>query len=371
MQRRRQSTSSYGSPPHRHFSPLLLIVALIAAILLLISWIVFVQHGSEPTPIPAGEFSVQGNRIYDLHGKPFIIKGVTAVYGRFSGGDANGFGLTNYLHAQRDLNNLKLAGVNLVRILISADYTNMPPGDPNYVADYMQELDNVVQWTTQRGMVAEIANSFTRDFNTSLQFVRQLAARYKSNPYVWIEPMNEPNCDIGTGDPSKCSDWAYWQQQQQQYVEAIREAGMTSPIVVNTIDWSWNLSKIASYPLHDSNIIYGAHRYPDAHTNFTFNAVDQADCDREWANLSGQFAIIVDEVGIVNNGKTYLSWGQGFIDYVTNWVSKRGGAGAVAFVYYWSDGNTLTGDPQHYHSNSVLTRWGEIFYNSYVTLSIP
>jgi hypothetical protein len=31
---------------------------------------------------------------------------------------------------------------------------------------------------------------------------------------------------------------------------------MLSQIVVNTIDWSWDLSKITSYPLNDSNIIY-------------------------------------------------------------------------------------------------------------------
>jgi hypothetical protein len=310
---------------------------------------------------------VQGNKIFDPNGKRFIVKGATAVYGRFAGGDAKGFGLTNYRNAQRDLDYLKLSGVNLVRIFVSADFSTLSSSDPNYVADYMQELDNVVRWTTQRRMVAEVANSFTHDFTKSLQFVRQLAARYKSNPYVWIEPMNEPNCANWSGDPSKCANWAYWQQQYQQYVLAIRNAEMTSPIVVNTIDWSWVLTKIVAYPLNDNNIIYGVHRYPNPGTGFTFNAADQADCDNMWANLSRNFAIIIDEVGPTNDGEVYLAWAQNFMDYVTNWVHIRGGAGAIAFVFYWSDGNSMTGDSLQSNSNNVWDQWGKIFYNSYLT----
>ncbi|MGZ3610714.1 MAG: cellulase family glycosylhydrolase [Ktedonobacteraceae bacterium] len=317
-------------------------------------------------PPPTGMFRVRGNKIYDPQGKVFIVKGMTAVYGRFIG-DANGFGLTNYIHAQRDLDAMRLEGVNLVRIFVSATSAHLPPGNSHYIADYMQELDNVVLWTTQRGMVAEITNSLTHDFNESLQFVKQLADRYKSNRYVWIGPMNEPNCNISTGDPSKCSNWAYWQQQQRLYIQAIRRAGMTSPIVVNAVDWSRGLGKIASYPLNDSNIIYAAHRYPDAMTNFTFNAIDQADCDSEWADLTAQFPIIVEEVGIVNDMKVYPAWGQAFMNFVSNWVKNRGGAGAVGFVYYWSDGNSMTGEPQHYLSNGVRNQWGEIFYESYLT----
>src|SRR5579864_7523392 len=101
MQRRRQNTSSYGFAPHRRFSPLLLIEALIIAILAFISGIIFARWVFGPPSIPADRFRVQDNRIYDLYGKPFIVKGVTSVYGRFSGGDANGFGLTNYYNAQR------------------------------------------------------------------------------------------------------------------------------------------------------------------------------------------------------------------------------------------------------------------------------
>jgi hypothetical protein len=317
--------------------------------------------------VPTGAFYVQGNKIYNPDGTPFLIKGVAAVYGRFAGGDAQGVGLSNYRHAQRDLDQLKQMRVNLVRIIVSADYAALQPDNPNYIAEYMQELDNVVQWTTMRGMVAEVANAQTRNFATALQFVKQLAGRYKDNPYVWLEPMNEPNCGPETGNEARCHDWSYWQQQQVRYIQAIRKAGMTSPIIVNTIGWSWDLSQIASYPLHDNNIIYGAHRYPNPATHFIFNATDQASCDTMWANLAEQFPVIVDEVGAENNKQTYLAWNQKFIDYVTTWVNTRGGDGAVAFVYYWSDGNSMTGDRQHSTNDGVRNQWGNIFYDHYLT----
>ncbi len=342
----------------------LLALLLFALLLLPAFFLQKAQETRQRATSLTGEFAIQGNKIYAPTGQPFIVKGMTAVWGRFVGA-AKGVGLTNYNNAQRDLDSLKALGVNLVRVFVSAYYASLPHDDPNYLADYMQEIDNVVLWTTQRGMVAELANSKTPDFNMSLQFVSQLATRYRDNPYVWIEPMNEPNCDTFAGDHTRCFDWSYWQAHHKQYVQAIRNAGMTSPIIVNTIDWSADLSQIGTYQLNDSKIIYGVHRYANQHTSFT--AAEQAASDRKWANLSGRFPIIIDEVGAYDGGNTlHLAWNQGFIDYVTNWVNTRGGAGAIAYLHYGLDDNAMTGDWRHNISNGVLNQWGDIFYNGYL-----
>lgn len=326
-----------------------------------------VKRQVTPTPSVSskGTFRVQGNKIYDPDGKPFIVKGVVAIYGRFMD-QPNTLGVISYQNARRDLDAIKRMGVNVVRIFISAHYASLPPSDPDYLPDYMQEVDNVVRWTTQRGMVAYLANSQTANFNTSLRFVSQLAAHYKNNPYVWLQPMNEPNCDRLTGDPSQCFDWQYWQTQQTMYVQAIRKAGMTSPIVVNTINYSWDLSEINNYPLPDSNIIYGAHRYANDNVNFTSS--ERADCDNKWANLAQRFPIIVDEVGAYSSvgDAVHPAWNQGFIDYVTNWVNTRGGLGAIGFVYYWVSESSMTGNARENISNGVLTQWGKLFYDSYL-----
>ena len=80
---------------YRRFLVLIPVAVFGLFILVLIPTTVFVKSRLESTlPLSTtGRFRVQGNKIYDPNGKRFIVKGVTAVYGRFSGGDAPGFGL--------------------------------------------------------------------------------------------------------------------------------------------------------------------------------------------------------------------------------------------------------------------------------------
>src|SRR5438067_5838440 len=103
---------------------------------------------------PAGPgYHVSGNRIVDQSGTPFIVKGTDAVYGRFAGGDAHGYGLRNYQNAQRDLDNLKAQGVNTIRISVAyAEHTSGPLGS----AEYLTEPDQAVSWVTQRGIIADL-----------------------------------------------------------------------------------------------------------------------------------------------------------------------------------------------------------------------
>jgi hypothetical protein len=323
---------------------------------------------SGPTPTPgtssSGSFKVQGTQILDPSGHPFRIKGVDAVYGRFGGGDANGYGLTNYNNAQHDLDFLKSQGINLIRLSVSYDAAHLPSNDPNYIGgytEYLTELDNVVSWITQRGMVVELSQGNTASFSNALSFVGTLAARYKSNNLVWIKPDNEPNCESGNGNSAYCYDWSTWQTQESQYVQTIRTNGNTNPIVVNCIDWSWDCSQIASYPLQDSlqAIVYGAHRYNNGKKSF--DSADQSDCDSKWANLTTQFPMIVDEIGADDGYPISLTWNQGFMDYATNWTLTRGGDGVIGFVGHWSDGNDMyDGSPP------AWTPWGSIFSSSFL-----
>jgi hypothetical protein len=311
-----------------------------------------------PTPPPvAGGYHVSGNRILDSAGRVFIVRGEDAVYGRFAGGDANGYGLHNYQNAPRDLDNLKAQGVNTIRIMVSGgyDYQVGPLGS----AEYLRELDQVVAWVTQRGMVAELSQGWAHTPANTASFVGLLAGRYKANPLVWIKPDNEPNCN--DGDTSKCGDWAYWQSTERQYVQAIRNAGNTQPIMVNCIWWSWDCSQIASYPLGDANIIYGPHRYGNGATGF--DAGQAANCDQQWANLAGSYPIVVDEIGI-DNGPGQISppaWGAGFLDYATLWVKTRQGAGVIGFNDAWSDTNSMT------NWDGSWNAWGLAFIAHYWT----
>jgi len=311
------------------------------------------------TSLMGSGFHVSGNRILDPAGRPFTVKGADAVYGRFAGGDANGLGRMNYQHAERDLDGLQAAGFNLVRLSISADAAHLPPSSPDYIpyGQYLDELDRVVTLVTQRGMVAELSQGETAAPARITALLMVLASRYGPNPLVWIKPDNEPNCE--GGDQSKCTDWALWQYQQSGYVRTLRGAGYTRPIVVNCIGWSWDCSQIPEFPLGDANLIYGAHRYGAGAT--TWDASQGAEADRLWGDLARSVPVIVDEVGTQNPPVSPLTWSQGFLAYVTDWVHHRGGAGCIAFVDAWSDANTMT-DP----ATGRWNRWGQTFIESYV-----
>ena len=307
------------------------------------------KHQSHVTSGNNAQFKVVGNKIYTPTDQIFIVKGVVSVYGTFNGGDEKGYGYYNYVNAQHDFDIQKSMGINTVRIFVQAADND---------ARHKEYLTNVITWAHQRGFVIELANAAGTE-EVSIPWLSYLAHTYRNDPYVWIEPMSEPNC--GTiGNQGKCNNWSFWQAEENTYIHTIRDAGMMSPIVINSIDWSWDLSKINQYPLDDSNIIYGVHRY--SNNNATFDTSEQAICNELWANLSSKRAIIIDEVGSWNGPglQNSFKWLQGFIDFATTWVNQRGGDGIIAFVWRWSDPNTMT------DANGKLNSWGELYYTKYL-----
>ena len=298
----------------------------------------------------AHSFEVRGHSILDPHGHSFVIRGITALYGTFAGGDERGYGEINYRRARHDLALFRRMGLNLIRVFVAAS-----DNDPYHKA----RIDAIVTWARREGLVVYLANSYSTAA-ASVPWLRYLARTYKEDPYVWLQPMNEPNCAGAQYATSRCHNWPFWQGEEQRYIAAIREAGMRSPIVVNTPAFSWDLSRIDRYPLHDRAIIYGVHRY--GNDDRTFSAAQQTDSDWSWATLATTHAIIIDEVGAFNgrDRRNSPGWLQGFMRYAADWVNRRGGDGVVAFTWYWPDPNGMS------NADGSLRTWGRVFYNLYL-----
>jgi Cellulase (glycosyl hydrolase family 5) len=302
-----------------------------------------------PKPAKPPPFRVEGNRIVGPGGHRFVVKGVTMPYGTFAGGDANGLGTENFGHVKRDLLAVRRLGVNTIKVLVTprpADRAQMP------------RLRTVITEARRRGLVVIIGAAFT-NFRAARDLARDLAHEYRGDPYVWLQPLNEPNCPIGRPEP-RCFDWVLWQRQQTTIIRTIRKQGMTAPIVVNTPAYSSDLSRIDTYPLGDDALVWGVHRF--ANVKVKFAATDRVDERRSWADRTLTRAVIVDQVGsrAASEFAPLTPWVAGFLDFTTDWVRNSEGSGAIGFVWRWYDDNTMT------NRAGKLTTWGRVFVEHYL-----
>ena len=309
-------------------------------------------------------FCVKGNTILDPEGRPFVVKGIASPLGPFCGNVKTWDSTTTI---GRDYDLIRSLGCNLVRIFVARNQTSTD-------IDRAKLIDTVAQ-ARKRGFVVEIANGYTsfEDSATKPFVGRQgwlgwLASQWKDDPYVWLQPMNEPN-GAPPGEEARVGDWPYWQLQHNRYIAAIRSTGNTAPLVINMPNWSHDFSGIAKFPLDDPRrqLIYAPHRYPYKVTEFTEK--EKAECDSSWGNLSSEYALIVDECGPALDDQhpaPYLEWTKGFLNYCSNWVNRRGGSGVVAFVWYWCSDDSMTGDWRTHLNNGELNEWGKIFRDNYL-----
>lgn len=285
---------------------------------------------------PTGRFYISNNIIVDPNGNRFTSKGVVTHYSTFLPSESDyqsGYADINFKNTTRDFNILQCMGVNTIRLFV-ADNAN--------TAFDKQRLDTVIKSARSRGFVVEIANSYSLP-NPSIPWLQYLATTYKNDPYIWLQPMDEPLCAQSQartmGYPDKyCEDWAFWQQEHITYVKAIRASGFMNPIVINTISYSWDMRGIDMYSLNDNNIIYGVHRYGDDNVNFNDNKSDTGlpenqECDLYWKAASSSHAMIIDEVRNENDSgfKNSIECNKGFMDYVSSWINA--GQGAIGFTW--------------------------------------
>jgi Cellulase (glycosyl hydrolase family 5) len=296
-------------------------------------------------------FRVEGNRIVAPGGERFVMKGVVAPYGTFAGGDAAGLGRRNERSAAEDFERIAELGANTVKVYVTPSAVDEEPE--------RERLRGVVDAARAEDLVV-VLTGFWAGFRETLPWVRRAAEEYADDPYVWILPMNEPGCTVPRPGPA-CTDYPRWQREHRRYVRAIREAGMESPIVVNTPGYSWDLTGIRRYPLDDENLVLGAHRYAnDAHG---LTGAGRREVEIGWARMARTRPVVLDEVGNYN-GEGFansVDWTREMIDYARRWVGQGEGSGVVAFNWRWSDPNTLTSP-----GDGRLTEWGRIFVRRFL-----
>lgn len=172
----------------------------------------------EPTQETAG-FTVVGPKIYDPNGEEFIAKGV----------NISGY---NSVWSRKSIRDIELIdqcwNFNLVRI-----NNWMFKGRIEYEQhEVNNNIDELITDFTRRGIVVVLeAHDFIggyyegEDLEVLIDWFTEYAERYRDNPYVWFDIMNEPG-------GRNSIDVVQWVDMHGRVIEAIRGTGNDSIIIV-------------------------------------------------------------------------------------------------------------------------------------------
>ncbi len=316
-------------------------LVLLAGIVLLAGTALLLVRGGEE----AG-FRVQGTELLAPDGEPFVIRGVVMPYGTFAGGPGAGAAETNFRELTADLRRVRHAGGNLIRVFV----------DPKTLgAGGFDRLDRVVAEARGQGFVVQLSGAFATA-QAARPLVRQLAEHFNGDPWVWLQPMNEPQCTTAEDKAlGHCGDWGRWQADHRAYLNIIRAAGVTSPVVVNTPNFSTDLRELDRHPLDDDQVLFGVHRYGNERASFTGD--ERRLVEAQIGEPSRRHPTFVDEVGNFNGPQfpNAIAWSDGMTRWAAGWIARGDGLGATGFNWRWSDANTMidgAGKP---------TPWGTVF----------
>jgi len=272
-------------------------------------------------------YSVIGNKIYDPNGDEVILRGVDRCSLEWS---ATGEDLS-----QSDYNLMAGWGANVVRVSLSQDTWLDSSEGPAYQKTVAQQ----VEWIRNTGMGAIFDLHWNQggqqemaDHN-SITFWSQFATIYQTNPWVIFELYNEPH-DIAwsvwlNGDSS-------WAGMQQLYA-SVRATGAANLVIVNGLNYAFDLSGVASNPVVGTNIAYGTHPYD-------YSGKQIGDWPAAFGYLAPTYPVIMTEFGQYCDSDTYvadlLAYAEGLGLSWTAWAWYVNGCSFPSIIADW-DGTPL------------------------------
>jgi endoglucanase len=217
-----------------------------------------------------GKFHVVGTKIIGPNGGVFVPRGVN-----LGGLEQSPVGYDlGYWNFKR----MKDWGINFVRVALSDAF--WLKSMCTYDKAYATRVDQIVKWGEQLKMLIVLDDHHGTQGKTcgtgkwhnlerapdihNLAFVKQLASRYKDNPYVAIDLYNEPYLifdDVWrNGGPVF---GGYRGVGMQQLLDAVRSTGAKNLVFVTGNLWGNDLRMVVNQRLiNDRDVVYAAHAYP-------------------------------------------------------------------------------------------------------------
>jgi hypothetical protein len=254
-------------------------------------------------------FHTLGNVIKDANNNAIILRGVER-----EGTEKNGF------PSDAEIGHIAAWGVNIVRIPLDESLwlNTCLSMRPSNVPTYPGAVDAEVNSITGRRMVALLELNFNvtktcgtsgaqpmADAQFSETFWRQVAARYKNNPWVAFDLYNEPH-DISdgvwlNGGQVSTGMLTFQAEGMQQMYGVIRNTGATNLIFVSGKHWA---NDPASTLVAGTNIVNAVHyytcpEYPPPQCT-TANPYDPSPILSRWHTVGLSQPVMVTEFGWPN-----------------------------------------------------------------------
>lgn len=178
-----------------------------------------------------------------------------------------------------------------------------------------------------------------------LAWLDAIIARYKSNPYVWLNPLNEPTTYPGT--------MTNWTQLQNGLYDRARSKGWTGIFVADMGGWGQDMDQLAAYQAFAAreNAVISYHAYGQSAAYQDANAAKL---------IAAKVPVIVGETGHTLDNSDGVTG--------TAWVMAHGIENHWGAIAWWGCGTPDQGHNlrQHqgasfYDTQYPLSAWGNEF----------
>jgi endoglucanase len=257
----------------------------------------------------AAPYKVMGAQILDRNGHTHLFRGLDRPSLEWScSGDITEIDYQTMAQAWH---------ANVVRLPLNQDCWIQDSTNQAYDSGYQGIVDAQVRWAKKYNMdiILDLHWSDKGDYgvgyhclNTSgancqqdmadahsVTFWQQVASKYKNDPQVLFELYNEPK--VGGYSPS-AANWDTWLNGgmssgfavhgMQELYSTVRNAGADNLVIVGGLDWSFDLSGVASHAVMGTNIVYNTHVY---------NQNPESSWYSSFAYLAANYPVIATEFG--------------------------------------------------------------------------
>ncbi len=257
--------------------------------------------GQPEVPAASGLLSVQGSRLIDGQGHPFLLRGaqIAGPFNFLSGWQAK-TDPTQWLNP-RTFQAMRSWHMNALRLPLSGWYYQ----DPRFVPT----LDTVVQQANQAGLYVVLALFDNAKSGSpygqgaavpkaeNVTFWKFIAAHFAHDPMVLFDLFNEPtnltpqNYLTGGGSVTGSTGKVARNIGLEPLVDAIRSVGARQIVVAPATIAAQN----PNVRIHDPNVLYTAHVYG------SIADYNPAIWDRDWGSLLGHYPLYYGEWAVLPN----------------------------------------------------------------------